>query len=69
MGLENQKIKNVSYGLIMDFLWGSIVATVNHLDSHPEKMGKKQKKWRLNFLGMGFLNNVLNFFVDKIGFN
>jgi AcrR family transcriptional regulator len=44
VGLENKKIKNVSYELIMDFLWGSVVATVNHLDSHPEKMGEETKE-------------------------
>lgn len=41
VGVENQKIKNVSYELIMDFLWGSIVATVNHLEKYPQGNGEK----------------------------
>lgn len=41
VGIEKQKIKNVSYELIMDFLWGNIVATVNHLEKYPEKKNKE----------------------------
>lgn len=43
VGIEEQKIKNVSYELIMDFLWGNIVATVNHLEKHPEKRNGKTR--------------------------
>jgi len=44
VGIEKQKIKNVSYELIMDFLWGNIVATVTHLEKYPEKKNEKTRE-------------------------
>lgn len=37
VGLKKHEIKNISYELIVDFLWGSIVATVGHIEKYPEK--------------------------------
>lgn len=38
LGLEKQKIKDVPYDLIVDYLWGSVVTTVNYFEKHPQKM-------------------------------
>ena len=43
VGIEEQRIKNVSYELIVDILWGNIVATVNHLEKYPEKMNEETR--------------------------
>ncbi len=44
VGLKKQEIKNIPYELIVDFLWGSIVATVGHIENYPEKAGDKIKE-------------------------
>lgn len=44
VGIEKQLIKDVSYELIMDFLWGSIVATINYFEKYPEKVDQKNKE-------------------------
>jgi hypothetical protein len=44
VGLKKQEIKNISYELIVDFLWGSIVSTVNHIEKYPEKAVDKIKE-------------------------
>jgi AcrR family transcriptional regulator len=37
VGLKKHEIKNISYELIVDFLWGSIVATVGHIEKYHQK--------------------------------
>ncbi|MDO9045772.1 MAG: TetR/AcrR family transcriptional regulator [Methanobacteriaceae archaeon] len=44
VGLKKQEIKNISYELIVDFLWGSIVSTVDHIEKYPEKAVDKIKE-------------------------
>ncbi len=36
-GLKEQEIKEVYFELAMDYLWGSVVSTVDHFGKYPEK--------------------------------
>lgn len=44
VGLKKQEIKNISYELIVDFLWASIVATVGHIEKYQEKTTENIKE-------------------------
>jgi len=41
VGVEDQKIKKIPFKMAMDYLWGNIVATVNHFERYPENMNEK----------------------------
>ncbi|MCK9150405.1 TetR/AcrR family transcriptional regulator [Methanobacterium alcaliphilum] len=43
IGIKKELIKDVSCELIMDFLWGSIVATINYFEKYPEKLNPENK--------------------------
>ena len=40
-GIGKQKIKEISFEMVMDYFWGNIVATVNHFEKYPEKLNEK----------------------------
>ena len=40
-GTLKQKIKEVSFEMVMDYFWGNIVTTVTHFEKYPEKLNKK----------------------------
>jgi AcrR family transcriptional regulator len=39
-GLKEQEIKEVYFELAMDYLWGSVVSTVDHFGKYPEKFNE-----------------------------
>ncbi|KAF5088875.1 TetR/AcrR family transcriptional regulator [Methanobacterium aggregans] len=41
IGLEKQEIKEASYEMLTDCLWGNVVATVNHFERYPERFNEK----------------------------
>ncbi|MBI5680323.1 MAG: TetR/AcrR family transcriptional regulator [Methanobacterium sp.] len=43
VGLEKQKIKDVPYELIMDYLWGNVVTSVSYFEKYPDKRNSEIK--------------------------
>jgi len=40
-GIGNQKIKEISFEMVMDYFWGNVVATVTHFGKYPENLNKE----------------------------
>jgi AcrR family transcriptional regulator len=40
-GIEKQKIKEISFEMVMDYFWGNVVATVTHFEKYPENLNKE----------------------------
>ena len=40
-GIGKQKIKEISFEMIMDYFWGNVVTVVTHFEKYPEKLNEK----------------------------
>lgn len=42
-GIEKHEIKEIPFGLVIDYFWGNITSTVNYFRKHPEKLNEKTR--------------------------
>ena len=40
-GIRKQKIKEISFEMILDYFWGNVVTIVTHFEKYPEKLNEK----------------------------
>jgi Transcriptional regulator len=39
-GISEQKIKKISFEMVLDYFWGSVVTVVTHFEKYPEKLNE-----------------------------